>query len=35
VLHAGKSYQFALAAEDCAPRRLTGDPHHPDALDGD
>jgi hypothetical protein len=35
VLHAGKSYQFLLAAEECTPSTVTGDPRHADALDAD
>ena len=35
VLHAGKSYQFVLAAEECTTDRISGDPHHADASDAD
>ena len=30
VLHAGKSYMFVLAAEECTADRITGDPQHAD-----
>ena len=35
VLHAGKSYQFLLTAEDCTAGRATGDPQHADASNTD
>jgi hypothetical protein len=34
VLHAGKSYQFVLAAEDCTWAETSGNPRHADAFDG-
>jgi hypothetical protein len=35
VLHAGKNYQFVLAAEDCTTAMPTGDPRHAGAFYGD
>ena len=35
ILHAGKTYQFVLAAASCTATDHPGDPQHADALDTD